>query len=92
MGVLAILVGLAALAVLVCGPGHGARGARSSAGDPLGLGRPAEIVERREALESEDLAQLLEVCNARRRRRGEPERTVEDVELELANGSARRAL
>lgn len=56
-------------------------GARS---DPLGLRSAGEIVSAREALETEDLVQLLEASNARRRSRGEPERTLEDVELALA--------
>ena len=55
--------------------------ARTGGSPPLGLRSAREIVESRETLEAEDLAQLLAVHNARRRRRGEPERTVEDVEL-----------
>jgi hypothetical protein len=50
---------------------------------PLGLRSAEEILEQREALDAEDLSQLLEACNARRRRRGERERTLEDVELQL---------
>lgn len=61
------------------------RDARLEAGEgPLGLRSASEIVSAREALEAEDLAQLLELSNARRRSRGEPERTLEDVELGLA--------
>jgi hypothetical protein len=56
---------------------------RPTGSDPLGLRSADEILESRETLEAEDLAQLLEACNARRRRRGEPERTAEDVELQL---------
>jgi hypothetical protein len=56
---------------------------RSSGTGPLGLRSAQEIAESRESLEAEDLAQLLEACNKRRRRRGEPERTLEDVELQL---------
>ena len=40
-----------------------------------------EVTESREALEVEDLAQMLEAHNARRRRRGEAEVTVEELEL-----------
>ena len=64
---------------------------------PLGLRSANEILEQREALDAEDLSQLLEACNARRRRRGERERTLEDVELQLTrerhdvNGPARPA-
>jgi len=41
-------------------------------------------MEEREALEAEDLAQMLEAHNAWRRRRGRPERTMLDVELLVA--------
>ena len=50
---------------------------------PLGMRSADEILEQREALDAEDLSQLLEACNARRRRRGQPERTLEEVELQL---------
>ena len=39
-----------------------------------------QITEEREELEAEDLAQMLEAHNARRRRRGEPDVTVADLE------------
>jgi len=42
---------------------------------------PREVTESRDALEAEDLAQMLEAHNARKRRRGEAEVTVEDLEL-----------
>ena len=51
--------------------------------EQLGLRAPRQIVEDREALEAEDLAQMLEAHNARRRRRGEREVTVEDLELQV---------
>ncbi|MGI8712382.1 MAG: hypothetical protein ACR2NR_04215 [Solirubrobacteraceae bacterium] len=60
---------------------------RNAPGDglqQLGLRTPREIVEDREALEAEDLTQMLEAHNARRRRRGKPEVTVEDLELQVA--------
>jgi hypothetical protein len=60
------------------------RSPRSGAVEPLGLRSPREIVEDREALEAEDLAQMLEAHNARRRRRGEAEVTVGDLELRVA--------
>jgi hypothetical protein len=63
--------------------GTGARQRRRSGSGPLGLRTAEEILEQREALDAEDLSQLLEACNARRRRRGERERTLEDVELQL---------
>jgi hypothetical protein len=67
-------------------------GPRARTADPLGLRSPREIVENREALEAEDLSQMLEAMNVRRRRRGEPERSVEDVERVVASdlGEVRR--
>jgi hypothetical protein len=61
---------------------------RAHEGAPLeqfGLRSAREITETREALEVEDLQQMLEAHNERRRRRGEPERTVEDLELQVMN-------
>ena len=48
--------------------------------EQLGLKSAREIVERREQLEAEDLSQMLAAHNARRRRRGEAEVTVADLE------------
>ncbi len=62
-----------------------ARSGRRTDG-PLGARSASEIAERRAALEAEDLAQLLEAHNARRRRRGEPERTVAQIEWLVAMG------
>lgn len=42
---------------------------------------PREITESRDALEAEDLSQMIESHNARRRRRGEAEVSLEDLEL-----------
>jgi hypothetical protein len=85
MEALAILVGGGVVVVVLwgwlAGDRHG--GSRAAGSDPLGLRSAQEIIESRESLEAEDLAQLLEACNARRRRRGEPERTVEDVEVQV---------
>jgi hypothetical protein len=44
-----------------------------------------DVTESREALEVEDLAQMLEAHNARRRRRGEGEVTVEELELKVVD-------
>jgi hypothetical protein len=80
-----LLVGAVVLAAfwswLASGTGGPQR--RRTGSGPLGLRSPDEILEEREALDAEDLSQLLEACNARRRRRGERERTLEDVELQL---------
>jgi hypothetical protein len=40
-----------------------------------------------QGLEQEDLAQLLEARNSRRRKRGEPEQTLEEFERSLVTGS-----
>lgn len=75
--VIVILACLAALIVCVwllgrSNQGHGM--------EQLGLRSARQIVEDREALEAEDLAQMLEAHNARRRRRGEADVTVADLE------------
>lgn len=59
------------------------RAAEGSSLDQFGLRSAREITETKEALEAEDLQQMLAAANARRRARGEPERTVEDVELQV---------
>ena len=51
----------------------------------LGLRSAREITEDREALEAEDLSQMLAAHNERRRRRGKPEVTVADLELQVTN-------
>lgn len=48
--------------------------------------QPTRRPEQEEVDELEDLTQLLEATNAKRRARGMPERTVEDVENELRGG------
>ncbi len=48
--------------------------------EPFGLRSAREITEEREELEAEDLAQMLEAHNERRRRRGEADVTVADLE------------
>jgi hypothetical protein len=53
--------------------------------EQLGLRSAREIVEDREALEAEDLSQMLAAHNERRRRRGKPEVTVADLELQVIN-------
>jgi hypothetical protein len=51
--------------------------------EQLGLSSARELAERREALEAEDLDQMLSAHNARKRARGEPEVTAEQVEAEV---------
>jgi hypothetical protein len=56
--------------------------------EQLGLKSAREITETREALEAEDLDQMLAAHNARRRARGEPEVTVADLELRVMDDLA----
>jgi hypothetical protein len=51
--------------------------------EQLGLRSAREITESREELESEDLQQMLEAHNARRRARGQREVTVGDLEMQV---------
>jgi hypothetical protein len=76
-----LLVGLGGLVlwVWVLGRANHGRGL-----ERMGLRSARDITEDREALEAEDLAQMLEAHNARRRRRGEADVTVGDLELRVA--------
>jgi hypothetical protein len=51
--------------------------------EQLGLKSAREISERREELDAEDLDQMLEAHNKRRRARGERDMTVGDLELRV---------
>jgi hypothetical protein len=51
-----------------------------SGAEQLGLRSSREISETREALEAEDLDQMLAAHNARRRARGEQELTIENLD------------
>jgi hypothetical protein len=53
--------------------------------EQVGLRSARQIVETREALEAEDLDQMLAAHNARRRARGEKELKVSDLELRVAD-------
>jgi hypothetical protein len=82
-GLLALVLWVWLLGAHAPGAGH----------EQLGLRAPRRIVADREALEAEDLAQMLEAHDGRRRRRGEREVTVEDLGLRVAqdvNGQQRR--
>lgn len=63
--------------------------------EPFGLRSAREITETRESLEAEDLEQMLEAQNARRRARGERELTEGDMERrvmeDVADQTRRRA-
>lgn len=56
--------------------------------EQLGLKSAREITETREALEAEDLEQMLAAHNARRRARGETEMTVSDLEMRVVEDMA----
>ncbi len=51
--------------------------------EQVGLRSAREVAERREALEAEDLDQMVAAHNARRRARGEPEVTTDEVEARV---------
>jgi len=74
------LVLLAGLAILLLCVWMLGRANQSRGMEPFGLRSARQIVENREELEAEDLAQMLEAHNERRRRRGEADVTVADLE------------
>ncbi len=51
--------------------------------EQIGWKSAQQITETREALEAEDLTQMLDAANARRRARGEKEVTVEQMEMRV---------
>jgi hypothetical protein len=81
-GVLAVIV----VWVWMIGRANQNRGMES-----FGLRSAQRITEDREALEAEDLAQMLEAHNARRRRRGELEMTVADLERRVMDDRAEQS-
>jgi hypothetical protein len=59
--------------------------------EQFGLRSARDITEDRESLEAEDLAQMLEAHNARRRRRGEADMTVADLERRVMDDVAEQS-
>jgi hypothetical protein len=51
--------------------------------DQLGISTSKEISERRSALEADDLQQMVDARNARRRARGEAEVSADDLEMQI---------
>ena len=51
--------------------------------EQVGVKSARELAERREALEAEDLGQMVAAHNARRRARGEPEVTADEVQARV---------
>jgi len=74
------LVLIAGLAILVLWVWILGRANQHRGMEPFGLRSARQITEEREELEADDLAQMLEAHNARRRRRGEADVTVADLE------------
>ncbi len=58
--------------------------------EQLGLRSAREIIENREALEAEDLDQMLAAHNARRRAKGEREESMADLELRVMEDLAQQ--
>jgi hypothetical protein len=77
LAMLGLLVGLILLIVLA------GKFAPGSGWEQLGLKSSREIMERREALDAEDLEEMVAARNARRRARGDAEVSLEDVELQV---------
>lgn len=76
-----ILSGIAAIVIAVWIVGRFYPG---SGLEQVGMRTAREIAETREALEAEDLEQMLAAHNARRRARGEAEETSADLEMRVA--------
>ncbi|HZO76876.1 MAG TPA: hypothetical protein VFB39_02460 [Solirubrobacteraceae bacterium] len=72
-----LLVGLVLVLVLV------GRKAPGSGLEQLGWKSERELMERREALEAEDVEQMVAARNARRRARGQREESLEEVEMQV---------
>ncbi|MHB1836800.1 MAG: hypothetical protein ACYCXW_17775 [Solirubrobacteraceae bacterium] len=79
-----ILVALTALVLWVWFRGRSSRDGSSSRAGAAARARH-DPAQSRDALETEDLEQLLSATNARRRARGLPERTVRDAISELGD-------
>jgi hypothetical protein len=77
LAMLGLLVGLILLLVLAgkFAPGTGL--------EQVGWKTSREVMERREALDAEDVEQMVAARNARRRARGEREVSLEEVELQV---------
>jgi hypothetical protein len=77
LAMLGLLVGLVLLLVLAgkYAPGTGL--------EQIGWKSAREVMERREALDAEDVEQMIAARNARRRARGEREVSLEEIELQV---------
>jgi hypothetical protein len=75
-----ILVGLVVVVVFVYALGKANENAPMN---QFGLRSAREITESKEALDAEDLEQMLAAHNERRRRRGQAEVSVADIEMQV---------
>jgi hypothetical protein len=82
------IVLLAGLAALILWAWFLGRANQNRGMEQFGLRSARDITEDRESLEAEDLAQMLEAHNARRRRRGQADMTVADLERRVMDDMA----
>ncbi len=79
VGMAGLLVALVLVLILV------GRRTPGSGMEQLGFKSAREVIERREALEMEDVQQMVAARNARRRARGEREESLQEIELRVAS-------
>lgn len=77
MAMVGLLVGLVLVLVFI------GRKAPGSGLEQVGWKSAREVMERREALDAEDVEQMVAARNARRRARGEREETLQEVEMRV---------
>ena len=77
MAIVGLLVGLVLVLIFI------GRKAPGSGLEQLGWKTAHEVMERREALEAEDVEQMVAARNARRRARGEREESLQEVEMRV---------
>ena len=80
-----VLIGIVVVVVFVFALGKANEGGSM---DQFGLRSAREITETKEALEAEDLDQMMAAHNARRRARGEAEVSLEDIEMQVSRDRA----
>ena len=78
MAMLGLLVGLVLVLIFI------GRKAPGSGLEQLGWKSAREVIERREALDVEDIHSMVAARNERRRARGEREESLEELELRVA--------
>jgi hypothetical protein len=79
LAMLGLLVGGIIWVILV-----GKLSSRRGVEEALGWKSARDIIERREALDIEDVNEMIAARNARRRARGEPEVTLEEMEYQVS--------